>query len=250
MTGRLADKSVLITGAAAARGLGAAMAALFAREGATLLLSDVDDVQGEQRVVELRAMGAVAEYFHMDVSREQDWASAIAAIMARHGHLDVLVNNAGIFAIEDIEATSLALWERVFAVNQTGVFLGMKHAAPALRASGGGSIVNVSSIGGLVGFGPAAAYQASKGAVRLLSKDAAIRYASERIRVNSLHPGVIRTQMADDIDDAVIAGFDAQTPMGLGEPLDIAYAALFLAGDESRYMTGAELVVDGGYSAR
>jgi NAD(P)-dependent dehydrogenase (short-subunit alcohol dehydrogenase family) len=162
----------------------------------------------------------------------------------------VLVNNAGIFAIEDIESTSLALWERVFAVNQTGVFLGIKHAAPALRASGGGSIVNVSSIGGLVGFGPAAAYQASKGAVRLLSKNAAIRYASERIRVNSLHPGVIRTQMADDIDDAVIAGFDAQTPMGLGEPLDIAYAALFLASDESKYMTGSELVVDGGYSAR
>lgn len=250
MSGRLANKSILITGAAAARGLGAAMAALFAQEGARLLLGDIDDAQGEQRAEELRAAGATVDYVHLDVTLEEDWVRAVARAVQRDGRLDVLINNAGIFAIEDIETTSLALWNRVFAVNQTGVFLGMKHAVPAMRASGGGAIVNLSSIGGLVGFGPAAAYQASKGAVRLLSKNAAIRYAADGIRVNSLHPGVIRTQMADDIDDAVIAGFEAATPMGLGEPQDIAYAALYLASDESKYVTGAELVVDGGFSAR
>lgn len=248
--GRLEHKTALITGAAAARGLGAAQAALFAAHGARVILSDIDDTAGAARVSDIVARGGTAEYVRLDVRQEAAWIEAIAHIERRHGRLDVLSNNAGIFRIEDIESTTLDSWNEVFAVNQTGVFLGMKHAVPLMRRSGGGSIINFSSIGGLVGFGPAAAYQASKGAVRLLSKNAAMHCAPDRIRVNSIHPGVIVTQMADTIDQRVIQGFDAATPFGLGQPEDIAYAALYLASDESKYMTGAELVIDGGYTAR
>lgn len=248
--GRLAAKVALITGAAAARGLGAAQAELFAAHGARVILSDIDDEAGHARAQAIVDRGGCAEYLHLDVSQEADWRVAMAAIERQHGRLDVLSNNAGIFRIEDIETTSVEAWNAVFAVNQTGVFLGMKHAVPLMRRGGGGAIINFSSIGGLVGFGPAAAYQASKGAVRLLSKNAAMHCAADRIRVNSIHPGVIVTQMADDIDPRVIQGFAEATPFGLGEPEDIAYAALFLASDESKYMTGAELVIDGGYTAR
>lgn len=250
MAGRLANKIVLITGAAAALGLGAAQARLFAAEGAHVILSDIDDAQGEARVREICAAGGSAEYLPLDVTDEAAWEAAMAGILARHGRLDVLSNNAGVFAIEDVESTSLSAWQRIFAVNQTGVFLGMKHALPLLRRSAGASIINFSSIGGLVGFGPAAAYQASKGAVRLLSKNAAMHCARDRIRVNSIHPGVIVTQMANSIPLEVIQGFADSTPFGLGQPDDVAYAALYLASDESRYMTGAELVIDGGYTAR
>lgn len=250
MRGRLAGKVVLITGAAAGRGLGAAQAALFAREGAALILTDVLDDEGARRVAEIRRETGSIRYERLDVTREADWTKVIESIDREEGKLDVLVNNAGIFAIENLEQTSLELWQRVVAINQTGVFLGMRSVLPLMRKAGGGSIINFSSIGGLVGFGPALAYQATKGAIRTMSKNAAIEYARENIRVNSIHPGVIVTQMADSIDPLVIAGFEKETPMGLGTPEDIAYGALFLAADESRYMTGAELVIDGGYTAR
>ncbi|MFJ1997124.1 SDR family NAD(P)-dependent oxidoreductase [Streptomyces asiaticus] len=259
MSGRLHGKVALITGATG--GIGAATAELFAREGARLLLTDVApeplkaleeriEVLVEERVEE-RGGSDVASAV-LDVSSAEAWGDVIATVRERFGRLDVLVNIAGILDWPGIEGTDEASWDRVIEVNQKGTWLGMRAAMPLLRASGRGSVINTSSVLGLVGSGAAAAYQASKGAVRLLSKTAAVEYARDNVRVNSLHPGVIATPMIQDLlDEQGDRQPDiVRTPMArAGRADEIAPAMLFLASDESSFVTGSELVVDGGLTA-
>jgi len=247
MAGRLDGKVVLISGGA--RGMGAVEGKLFAGEGAKVMLADVLDAEGEKTAKEI---GAAAAYVHLDVTREEEWEKAVAATVAKFGKLTTLVNNAGIFRMEPLEETTLEMWNKEIAVNQTGVFLGMKAAVPAIKKAGGGSIVNISSIAGLIGVGAATAYQATKGAVRILTKTVAIQYAKDGIRVNSVHPGVITTKMVTEgIDPESRALFAQATPLGReGSAEEIARGALFLVSDDSSYMTGAELVLDGGYTAQ
>lgn len=247
MSGRLNGKVALITGGA--RGQGAAEGRLFAREGAKVVLADLLDAEGEKVAKEI---GRDAVYLRLDVTREDDWARAVEKTVATFGKLTTLVNNAGILRMEGLEATTLQIWNQVIAVNQTGVFLGMKAAVPAMKKAGGGSIVNISSIAGLIGVGAATAYQATKGAVRILTKTVAVQYAKDGIRVNSIHPGVITTKMVTEgIDPESRALFSQATPLGReGTAEEMAQGALFLASDESSYMTGAELVLDGGYTAQ
>lgn len=250
MTNRLEGKVALITGAA--RGQGAAEARLFAAEGASVVITDVRDEALVSLEKELLDSGASVSAMRLDVADEADWDRAVKQAAEVFGELNVLVNNAGIMSMAGVEQTSLELWNRIVSVNQTGVWLGMKNAVPAMREAGGGSIVNVSSIYGLIGSGAAAAYQATKGAVRLLTKTAAVQYASEGIRVNSIHPGVIDTGMVDEeVPAEFLPALTAATPLGrMGRPEEIAYGALFLASDESSFMTGSELVIDGGYTAQ
>lgn len=250
MTQRLKDKVAFISGAA--RGQGAAEAMLFAREGAKVVVADMRDDEGSQLVQQINSSDGIAIFIHLDVTKEADWKQAIATTAREFGRLDILINNAGILHMEGVEDTSLELWNRVIEVNQTGVFLGMKQAIPEMRRCGGGSIINVSSIAGIVGTGTAAAYQATKGAIRVLTKTAALEYAKDNIRINSIHPGIIDTQMMtgffENISDEGIARL---APLGrAGTSEDIAKGVLFLASDDSAYMTGSELVVDGGYTAQ
>ena len=247
MPGRLSGKVALITGATG--GIGSATAELFAREGAGLIVADLNEDALRALAVRLDADVLTVR---LDVSSAESWDKAIELTRQRFGRLDVLVNVAGIVDWPGIEGTTRESWDRVIAVNQTGTWLGMKAAMPLLRASGNASIVNTSSVLGLVGSGAAAAYQASKGAVRLLTKTAAVEYATQGVRVNSVHPGVIATPMIQDLLDTQ---GDQQpdivrTPMRrAGRPAEIAPAMLFLAGDESSFVTGTELVVDGGLTA-
>lgn len=248
MAERLLGKVALITGAA--RGQGAVEARLFSEEGASLILTDVleDDVSVVAK--EISSLGGEAVALGHDVSNSADWQRAVEQAERSFGGLDILVNNAGIVAREGVEDTTQEVWDRVVSVNQMGVWLGMKSAIPTLRRRGGGSIVNLSSIYGIVGGGGAAAYQASKGAVRLLSKTAAIEYAQAGIRVNSIHPGLVDTPMQQGLDEQAESALLAKTPMGRkGSAEEIAWGVLFLASDESSYITGSELVIDGGYTA-
>ncbi|MEU0844648.1 glucose 1-dehydrogenase [Streptomyces sp. NPDC005962] len=251
MSGRRLDgKVVLITGATG--GIGAATAELFAREGARLVLTDVarDPLRALARRVE-ETGGEVATAV-LDVSSAREWDAAITTVRERFGTLDVLVNVAGIVDWPGIEDTEEDTWDRVIDINQKGSWLGMKAAMPLLRATGNASVINTSSVLGIVGSGAAAAYQASKGAVRLLSKTAAVEYARQGVRVNSVHPGVIATPMIRDIlDEQGDQQPDiVRTPMRrAGRADEIASAMLFLACDESSFVTGTELVVDGGLTA-
>jgi NAD(P)-dependent dehydrogenase (short-subunit alcohol dehydrogenase family) len=245
MGDRLRGKVALITGAA--RGQGEAEARLFAREGARLALGDVLEASLQAVATDLRGQGYELLAERLDVSSEREWAAFIAEIERGFGRLDVLINNAAIMGNAGVLDTSLEEWNRVVAVNQTGVWLGMKHAIPLMIRSGGGSIVNISSVYGLIGSGIAAAYTGTKGAVRLLTKTAAVEHARDGIRVNSIHPGVIDTAMSGEESAEEIR----DTPMKrIGQPEEVAYGALFLACDESSFVTGAELVIDGGYTAR
>ncbi len=248
---RLEGKVALISGGA--RGQGAAEGRLFAQEGARVVLADILDEEGEAVAAQLRQEGGDVIYLHLDVTQEQQWQDVIQATVDRFGKLDVLVNNAGIFPMVRVEDTSVALWEQVMDINVTGVFLGTKHAIPAMRAAGGGSIINISSVAGLVGGSRAAAYSASKGAVRILTKGTAVQYASDGIRANSVHPGIIVTAMTEELlsDEAQRAQRLASTPIGrFGTVDDVAYGVLFLASEESSYVTGSELVIDGGSTAQ
>ncbi|WP_295141138.1 glucose 1-dehydrogenase [uncultured Reyranella sp.] len=250
---RMKDKVALVTGAAS--GMGAATARLFAREGArAVVVADVLDTDGEAVVREIRRAGGTATYMHLDVTKEDEWQGAVDQTVAAHGGLNVLVNNAGISgsAAEDLYDT--ALWHRLMDINSTGVFLGMKYGIAAIRKSGGpGSVINLSSISGIVGQSYIhVGYNASKGAVRLMTKAAAAQHGKEGIRVNSVHPGLMppmRTsgRTADPVERAkTLKG----VPLGrAGEVDEVANAILFLASDESSYVTGAELVVDGGWTA-
>ena len=232
--------------------MGAAEAHLFAQEGCMVAIGDLREDEGQKVEAEINETGGECLYLRLDVTSEENWQAAIAATVARFGKLDILVNNAGIYRIERVEETSVELWEQVMAINSKGVFLGTKHAIPELRKAGGGSIVNISFAAGLVGSNIAAAYTASKGAVRLFTKATAIQYAQDGIRANSIHPGIIQT----DMTAALLADSDHyqerldRTPLGrIGKPEDVAYGALFLASDESSFMTGSELVIDGGRTA-
>jgi NAD(P)-dependent dehydrogenase (short-subunit alcohol dehydrogenase family) len=248
---RLAGKVALITGGAS--GMGRSEAAIFAREGAKVVVGDVLEADGRQVVAGIAAAGGEARFVKLDVTSEADWRQAVEATVASFGKLDILVNNAGISGTFDPDTMSTAAWDTLMNVNAKGVFLGMKHAIPALKHAGGGAIVNISSISGFVGQDMIhMAYNASKGAVRLMTKSAAVQYARDGIRVNSVHPGVMpamRTSKAT-ADPARRAIMLKGVPMKReGRVEEVAYAVLFLASDEASYITGTELVVDGGYLA-
>ena len=249
--GRLEGKSCLISGGS--KGLGAAQARLFAREGARVAVGDILESDGARLVDELRTSGADSLFVRLDVTSEADWEGVVGAVMCELGTLDVLVNNAGIYNRALVEDTTLEEWERVMSVNSTGVFLGTKHAIPAMRRSGGGSIVNMSSVAGLVGSRTQTVYNASKGAVRLLTKSTAVQYAADGIRANSVHPGVIETDMMKEVvrNEEERATRMSLTPIGrFGTAEDVAHGVLFLASDEASYVTGAELVIDGGLTVQ
>ena len=249
---RLQDKVALISGGA--RGMGAVEARLFAKEGAKVTIGDVLEDEGRKLEAEIQAAGGEALFVRLDVTREADWQQAVEATVTRFGKLDVLVNNAGISGRGRVEDTSIEEWNRVMEVNATGVFLGSKLAIPAMRRSGGGSIINISSQLGLVGtYHSSPQYQASKGAVRLLTKATAIQYAGEGIRANSVHPGPIVTPMTEAAraDPERYTLMLSRIPLGCyGQPEDVAYGVLYLASDESRWVTGSELVIDGGWTAQ
>ena len=248
---RLEGKVALVTGAAS--GIGRVTAERLAEEGAVVVVTDVQDEAGEQAAASIRAGGGDALYLHLDVTEEAGWQAVVERVLSERDRLDVLVNNAGLGDLAPIEETSLADWERTVAIDQTGVFLGMKTCAEALKASGNGSVINISSIFGTSGgFGTSPAYHAAKGAVRTLTKNVALRWATEGVRVNSVHPGFIRTQIIDQAKGTEIwDAMTASTPMGrLGEPEEIAAAVAYLASDDASFVTGSELYVDGGYIAR
>ena len=250
--GRLDGKVALISGGA--RGQGAAEARMFAREGAKVVIGDVLDAEGTSVAAEIAESGGDALFVHLDVTHEEGWRSAIGAAVSSFGKLDVLVNNAGIWRRGRVEDTTVEDWDTIMDVNAKGVFLGTKLAIPEMRKAGGGSIINISSTAGLVGGPRSSAYTASKGAVRLFTKATAIQYAKEGIRANSIHPGPIETAMIQQVwqgDEQNREEAIARTPLGrIGTPEDIAYGALFLASDESSFMTGSELVIDGGSTAQ
>ena len=248
---RLEGKVALISGGA--RGQGAVEAQMFAAEGAKVVIGDILDDAGKQTEAQLRELGYDCTYVHLDVTSESDWHNAVQAAVNAYGKLDILLNNAGILIRKNIEDTTEADWDRIFAVNAKGVFLGTKAALPALRDNGGGSIINISSTAGLVGSpNGSASYTATKGAVRLFTKSTAIQHAGEGIRCNSIHPGPIETDMiADTLNDPDNLALRMQRlPLGrVGKPSEIAYGAIYLASDESSFVTGAELVIDGGTTA-
>jgi NAD(P)-dependent dehydrogenase (short-subunit alcohol dehydrogenase family) len=249
---RLAGKVALISGGA--RGMGAVEAEMFTREGARVVFGDVLEREGKAVEGRIRAAGGEATFARLDVTSEQEWADAVATVERLYGKLDVLVNNAGIGGGRRIEDTTLAEWEKTMAVNSTGVFLGTRAAIPALRRAGGGSIVNISSQLGLVGTDISSPqYQASKGAVRLLTKTTAIQYAKEKIRANSVHPGPIVTPMTEArrADPEIYTLMVSRIPLGrYGQPEEVALAVIYLASDESAFVTGSELVIDGGWTAQ
>jgi len=242
--GRLAGRVAIVTGAASPRGQGAAHARLFLREGATVVLTDVSDEEGERTAA---ALGAGAAYLRLDVTSEESWTATVAWTLERHGRLDVLVNNAGIWLAGPLEETSLADYRRVVDINQVGAFLGMRAVVPAMKAAGGGAIVNISSLAGLRGAQVSTAYAASKWAVRGMSRQAAAELAPFGIRVNAVFPGYVDTGMIDAGHDEIAA----RVPLGrrLASPEEVAETVVFLASDAARYVTGAELVVDGAVTA-
>ena len=248
---RVGGKVALISGAA--RGIGAATAKLLAQEGASVVLADVLDAEGRQTEAQIVEAGGRATFMHLDVTSEENWQEVIEATVAAYGKLDVVVNNAGISGRTAVVETEVENWDRVMAVNAKGVFLGTKLAIAELRKAGGGSIINISSIYGIVGSETSASYHASKGAVRIFSKSAAIQYAGEGIRVNSVHPGFVDSPMTQ-ANHAIPGVHDlrvGRTPLGrMGTPEDIAAGILYLASDESSFVTGSELVIDGGMTAR
>jgi NAD(P)-dependent dehydrogenase (short-subunit alcohol dehydrogenase family) len=257
--GRLNGKVAIVTGGA--MGIGRGTATLFAHEGAKVVVADLDEVAGAAVVEEIRSAQGEAILVKLDVCDEDDWKRCIKQTVATYGKLNVLVNNAGVTVAHDVEETTLDEWNRVMAVNATGVFLGMKHAIAAMKASGEAcSIINRSSVAGQIGEAALFPYCASKGAVTIMTKSAALAVGEKgyRIRVNSVHPGYVRTPMtemeAGDFGltpEEYFARIGAQHPIGfVGEPLDVAYLDVYLASDESRWVTGAEFTIDGGYTAR
>ncbi|MXZ90259.1 MAG: glucose 1-dehydrogenase [Chloroflexi bacterium] len=249
---RLENKVALISGGA--RGMGAEEARLFAREGAKVVIGDVLDAEGRQTEAAINETGAECLFVHLDVTNEDDWHNAVAAVVSRFGKVDILVNNAGISTRGGIEDLTAAQWDRTMDINVKGVFLGTREVIPAMRDAGGGSIINISSGAGIAPApGTSGAYAASKGAVRLFTKSTAIQYAAEGIRCNSVHPGPVQTPMLGDTpeDEVRVAAQVGRVPLGrVGRPEEIAYGVLYLASDESSFVTGSELVIDGGRTAQ
>ena len=244
---RLKGKVALISGAA--RGMGASEARLFAKEGAKVLLGDILTQQAQAVADEINDAGGNALAVHLDVTSEQSWRDAVSGAEQHFGHVTTLVNNAGILVREELEEGTDAGWDSTMNVNAKGVYLGMKSAVPSMLKAGGGSIINISSISGIVSLGYPA-YNASKGAVRIITKTVALEYARKNIRVNSIHPGVINTDMMGG-DTRSSEDWDRLIPLGrFAEAIEVAYGALFLASDDSSFMTGSELVIDGGFTAQ
>jgi NAD(P)-dependent dehydrogenase (short-subunit alcohol dehydrogenase family) len=248
---RLAGKVALVSGAAG--GMGASEATIFAREGARVVVADLLEAEGKQVAEAIVAAGGQARFVRLDVTSETEWQAAVAAAVGAFGKLDVLVNNAGISGTFDPDLLSTAAWDALMNVNAKGVFLGMKHAVPAMRQAGGGAIVNISSISGFVGQDRVhMAYNASKGAVRIMTKTAAVQFARDGIRVNSVHPGMLPPMRSSkgSADPEWRARMIRAVPMKReGRVEEVAHAVLFLASDEASYITGTEVVVDGGYLA-
>jgi cyclopentanol dehydrogenase len=253
--GRLDNKIALISGGTG--GQGSTEVKLFCQEGAKIVFGDVRDEEGKALESEVRNSGGDATYVHLDVTSESDWQNAVSKAVELYGQLDILINNAGVIVIKGLEDTTEEDWDFVQNVNSKGVFLGAKSVISAMKESGGGSIVNLSSIAGLIGS-PMSAYGASKGAVRLLSKSIAVQYGSDGIRCNSVHPGtlmpdssIMTSNASFFADPAMGANILASTPLGrFAEPIEIAMGVLYLASDESGYVTGSELVIDGGKTAK
>lgn len=248
---RLPGRVALVTGAGS--GIGAATAHRLANEGAIVVLTDINDAGCERVTAQLADQGAEVLALHHDVARVEDWQSVLDTTIERFGRLDILVNNAGMGDILDIEQTTIEDWDRTIAIDQTSIFLGMKLAAEHLKKSGHGSVINISSIFGITGgFGTSPAYHAAKGAVRTLTKNVALLWAQQGVRVNSIHPGFIDTPILDAVRGTDFEQVMLQmTPMGrLGRPEEIAAAVAYLASDDASFITGCELAVDGGFLAR
>lgn len=245
---RVKGKVALITGAA--RGMGASHARLLAENGASVVLADVLDEEGRATAEQLVADGLDARYLPLDVRSEESWAAAVDAVEDELGAITVLVNNAGIAGhVGGLEAEDASTWNHTLSINQTGTFLGMRAVAPGMRRAGGGSIINVSSILGFTADGDGFGYCATKGAIRTMTRSAALKLAGDGIRVNAVCPGIIRTPMNED-EPEIDVYIDATPLKRLGESVEVSHAVLFLASDESSFVTGSDLVVDGGYLAQ
>lgn len=254
--GRVEGKVAVITGGSL--GIGKSTCELLASEGARVAITDVLDAEGKALAAKINSSGGTSAYWHMDVSKEPEVAHVFKEVHAKWGRLDILVNNAGIAGInKPTHEITEEEWDRVMGVNVKGVFFCTKHAVPFMKANGGGSIINLSSIYGIIGGPDVPPYHASKGAVRLMTKTDALLYAPDKIRVNSIHPGYIWTPMVENYlrtmgdPESLRKSIDQLHPIGhIGEAIDIAYGVLYLACEESKFVTGSELVIDGGYTAR
>lgn len=250
--GRVDGKIAIITGGGL--GIGRATAVLLAKEGARVAVTDINDEEGRETVDRIERSGGQADFFSHDVSSEADWKRVVADVQDTFGTPAVLVNNAGIYRIAPLSEITVEDWTTLMDVNVTGTFLGMKYCTPLMENEGRGSVINLSSVAGLVGVANHTCYGASKGAVRTMTKDAAIELAPSGVRVNSVHPAYIDTQMADygaEVQTATKEELDAMHRIGhMGEPNDVAYAVLYLASEEAKFMTGSELVIDGGFTAQ
>ena len=248
---RLEGKVAIITGGA--HGMGAEEAKLFAREGAKVVVADIREEDAHKVEADIAEAGGEAMVVMLDVSQEDQWEQAVSQVVARFGKLDILVNNAGISGSGVTDFRSTEAWDQLMDINAKSVFLGMKHAIPEMEKAGGGAIVNISSISGMVGQSYVhPGYNASKGAVRLVTKAAAVQHAKSGIRVNSVHPGMLPPMLTSfQRGDPNREAMNAMVPMGReGEPIEVANAVLFLASDEASYITGTELLVDGGFTAK
>lgn len=247
--GRLDGKVAIITGAA--NGQGATEAALFAKEGAKVVATDLEIEALQEVVDQIRANNGESIAIQHNVASEEEWKSVVAKVIEAFGKIDVLVNNAGVSEPRTLLDISMDQWQKVMDIDLTGCVLGMKNTIPEMQKAGGGSVINISSIGGLVGMAGTSPYTAAKGALRSLSKAAAVEYAKQNVRVNSVHPGIVVTPMIEEyFDEQVKQYYESLTQLPrLGKPEDIAYGVLYLASDESSFMTGSEMVIDGGWTA-
>lgn len=249
MGNRLAGKVAIITGGAS--GIGEGHAHLFAREGAKVVVTDIQEALGAHVVAAIKSEGGDAIFVRQDVTSESDWADVVKATVGAYGTITTLVNNAGVANMCGVEEETLEGFNRVVAICQTGVWLGMKACMPELKKSGNGAIVNISSLYGIMGTPSMVAYHGAKGAVRLMTKSAGLEYAKQGVRVNSVHPGIIKTPLAETLTSDYVAEITAATPLGrMGDPMDIATMSLFLCSDEAGFITANEFVVDGGWGAQ